>query len=230
MLTKNNVAHCDPDISADDITGYTVSSRWLNVQTGVEWICTDTTTGVAKWRPVAVGYGWPSGTYRVPEYITALGDSQPAANTAIYLPILIRETTTVDKIGLSLVTAQAGAKARLALYHGIGGLPGYLRSDFGELDLSAGSGLLTISTSITVNPGLYFLAAVFNAAGTMPTVKRVSGATLGAVIGGSAADLTGGNAGRYYSAAMTYAAWPYTAPAVAMATGTDGAAICLRKQ
>lgn len=230
MLTKNNVAHCDPSIADDDVAGYAVSSRWLNAQAGVEWICTDTTTGVAKWRPVAVGYGWPSGAYRVPEYITALGESQPAANTAVYLPILVRETTAVDRVGLSLVAGQAGAKVRLALYHGVGGLPGYLRSDFGELDLSSGSGLLTISTGIKINPGLYFLAAVFNAAGTMPTVKRVSGATLGAVMGGSAADLTGGNAGRYYSAAMPYGAWPTTAAAVAMATGTDGAAICMRKQ
>lgn len=235
MLAKNQTSYCDPSLADDVLGGYAIGSRWINLQTGIEWICFDDTQGAAKWRPLVMGYGWASGSYRAPDYITQIGDSQPTANKAVYLPIIISEVTPIDKIGVVLVTAQAGAKCRIAIYHGDGGLPTRLRSDFGELDLSNQGGAtlpatVLLSTGAVLQPGLYFLAVVFFASGTMPTVKRVSGAQFGVVKGGSAADLTGGNPGRYYIANMTYGSWPSAAHEVSMSSGTDGAVVVLRRQ
>ena len=229
MPFKNNVAYCDPGLSSDETAGYSVGSQWANAESGVLWVCYVTTKGDAKWAPQNVGYDWPAGAYKLPEYITQVSDGQPAANTGYFLPLLISRKTTIDKAAVALVTAQAGAKCRLALYTGTNGAPAFLRKDFGELDLSSGSGIKELSTGIALQPGLWFLASLFNSPATQPTVKRVSGAVMGAICGGGS-DITTGMAGRYYSAAITYGAFPNYAPDVVMAMGTEGAAAFLRRQ
>ena len=230
MIKKDNVSYSDPGAGSDAASGYSVGSRWLNVQTGREFFCIDSTAGAAKWAPASVGYGFTSGTYKLPEYITAVSDGQPTGGTMVFLPLIVREQMLVDQIGISLTTAQSGAKCRLAVYYGVDGQPGYLRSDLGELDLSSGSGLKTVSTSMTMTPGLYFLAGIFNSPTTQPTVKRVSGAHFGAISFGGGGDITGGTPGRYWSAAsQTYGAYPSAAPPVVGDSGTAGVAIFVRK-
>lgn len=230
MITKNNVSYSDPGTGSDASSGYSVGSRWLNAQTGKEFVCIDSTAGAAKWVTASIGYGFASGTYKIPEYITAIADGQPTAGVMTFLPMLVREQMTVDQVGISLTTAQSGAKCRIGIYHGVDGQPGYLRSDLGEIDLSSGSGLKTIGTSMLMTPGLYFLAAIFNTPTTQPTVKRVSGAHFGAVSFGGGGDITGGTPGRYWSASgQTYGAFPSAPPSVVGDSGTAGAVVFLRK-
>lgn len=229
MAFKNNVAYCDPSIASDEAAGYVVGSQWYNSESGVLWVCYDTTKGNAKWAPQSTGYDWPAGAYKLPSYITQLSDGNPAANKAYFLPFLLSRKTTIDKAGISLTTAQAGAKCRIGIYTGVNGAPAFLRKDFGELDLSSGSGIKELSTGIALQPGLWFLASIFNSPATQPTVKRVSGAQMGVVCGGGS-DITTASAGRYYEASVTYGVLPNYAPDVAMASGTEGAAVFLRRQ
>ena len=225
---KYNFGYSDPSVAHDAQAGFVVGHTFLNQQTGVEWLCLDSTVGAAKWRPLSVSHSWPSQAYRTPEHIASVSDGQPTGGKLILHPFLVHQIATIDKLGVALVTGQAGAKARVGIYYGRYGQPAGLRSDVGEIDLSGAAGLVVASTGLQLTPGEYFLAALFNAVATQPTVKRVSGTVFGRVIG-SGADLTGGNAGRYYVADQAYGALPSTCPAVSMATGTDGAVVTARR-
>ena len=225
---KYNFGYSDPSVAHDAQAGFVVGHRFLNQQTGIEWICLDSTVGAAKWRPASVSHVWPSQAYRTPEHIVSITDGQPAGGKLILHPLLVHQNVTVDKLGLVLVTGQSGAKARVGIYWGRYGQPNVLRADVGEIDLSGAAGLAVAPTGLALTPGEYFLAALFNAAPIQPTVKRVSGAVFGRVIG-SGAELTGGNAGRYYVADLAYGTLPTTCPPVIVATGTDGAVVIARR-
>lgn len=177
------------------------------------------------------GTPWPTGRYRVADHIYLTGDGQPAADKLTLQPIIIRRAITVDRIGIRLVTAQTGGAIRLGIYRTdpATDLPGALFADAGEVTLSGSTGLKTATVSWLLAPGVYWLAAINKGGGTLPTIRRISGALMGRVQGTDDSEISTGNGYRYLEAAQAYGALPSTAPAATPSAGTDGPAITLRR-
>ena len=47
--TKNNYTTTAPTVNDDDTQGYAVGSRWIDINTGYTYVCTDNSTGAAFW-------------------------------------------------------------------------------------------------------------------------------------------------------------------------------------
>lgn len=229
---KHTVSRADPTNAMDETAGYYVGSTHTNQSTGTRWTCVDTTLGAPSWEPDSQPRNcWINNEYLMPHYVTGVNDGQPAANVQIFLPVWFDEVTYLDRLGVVLTTAQAGAKVRLGIYYAKYGRPHYLRKEFGEIDLSSGSGLKSFSNKITVKPGHYFLSAIMaTPSATQATVKKISGANFGVFSTTAAADVVAGTPGFYLSTAQTYGALPFQVPnGLQPASGNDGIAIVMRK-
>jgi hypothetical protein len=123
-------------------------------------------------------------------------------------------------IGLSVTTGQTGGAARVGIYTDNKGRPGTLitGTDAGALAATATANVSnTLSTTVTLNAGKYWLASIFTASGTFPSVAGSGtgyftlGESLGAdtqahLLATSAQGVTG------ISATATYGALPATFP------------------
>ena len=230
-MRKEKVIYSNPSIAHDADQGYSIGSTVFNAKSGVEFVCTDSSPGAAKWRTHNVNSGWPSGTYKWPDYVTGTSDSPAQSDKLVFLPFIFDEITRIDKIAVHLVAAQPGGNVLLGLYTSKNGLPLYLQNNFSSLDLSAGPGKKEITVNLLIDqPGLYFLAALFAPVSPMPTMRRISSARFGVVCGSTGGDISSNNAGRYYVADSPYSSGlPYWAPDVIMGTDVAGAIIGLRK-
>ena len=102
-------------------------------------------------------------------------------NTALVSPVYIPRTCILDRISLEVTSAgSAGSVIRLGIYGSdSNGLPGPLLVDAGTID-STGTGFLEKTISLTVHPGVYWLAAVPQGSPTTAATIRVNmGAALG---------------------------------------------------
>jgi hypothetical protein len=75
QLKMNLGATAAPGVGNDNTQGYTVGSRWVNIQTGTEYVCVNTTTGAASW--IATTTGGSSGA----SALIDLTDVDAAAST-----------------------------------------------------------------------------------------------------------------------------------------------------
>lgn len=83
-----------------------------------------------------------SGVYRLPTTVVSDFESK-TLNVAAYVyawPFFTTNEITLELIRLRLVTAQAGAAAKVGVYSNQYSAPNELWADLGEVDLSAGSG------------------------------------------------------------------------------------------
>jgi hypothetical protein len=78
------------------------------------------------------------------------------------LPQLITTSTTFDRMGLEHLGAVGGAGSvvRLGIYSSTAGLPSTLVLDAGSLDLTTPLAFKELTISVTLTPGLYYLAVV----------------------------------------------------------------------
>lgn len=82
-------------------------------------------------------------------------------------PIVVTATTTFDRIATHCTTLSGSALARLGIYADNGrGQPGALVLDAGTVALSS-TGVRTITISQVLNPGIYHVASVHQAANTV---------------------------------------------------------------
>lgn len=174
--------------------------------------------------------GWPSSSYRLPDNASAFTSSAVSTSAlATFLPFLVPRAVTLTKIGLHLVTAQAGAECRLGLYADDNGAPGSLLFDAGILDLSSGGGAFKEATiNLPQAPGMIWSCCQMKNVATQATVIRMS-AGLGGFIPQTAALLAVVTVPRYYQQSITYGSvLPSPAGVVASAAGTDCPVIMLR--
>jgi hypothetical protein len=103
--------------------------------------------------------------YTTPGWFIASETSggNPVADTMLFLPILVQEVRTFDRIALWVTTLAAGEVARLGVYEAdldADGLsPGALILDAGTVSL-ASTGAKEITIDLALGPGYYFLAFV----------------------------------------------------------------------
>jgi hypothetical protein len=92
-----------------------------------------------------------------------------AANELDAAPLIVHSPVTIASLFLSNVTVAAAGNLRLGLYydHGNQNQPGNLLTDAGEITHNV-TGLRQIAVNVTLQPGKYWLAVLFQ--GT-PTVR-----------------------------------------------------------
>jgi len=132
---------------------------------------------------------------------TQTGTQAVSANTLYGIPFFVPTPTTYTTIAIEVSTAVAG-NCRLGIYNDSAGAPGSLVLDAGTVSTGT-TGLKTIAISQLLNPGWYWLAAVFDAA---PTVRAASQTNALRMLGHTSGTDTTAHVG--VSVAFTYAALP----------------------
>lgn len=171
--------------------------------------------------PMVTGrfYGLPYGTTPV-ALLTVI-------STLYAYPIYIASTTTVSTINIGVTTGQTGGAAHVGIYADNGaGYPGDLVYDSGAIAGLTSTTVVTKSgVATTLNAGWYWIASIFTASSTFPSVTAATsnyGTALNAQLGSdTAAHLlaTTGQAATGISVAGTYGSLP--------ATFTSGATLTL---
>jgi len=85
----------------------------------------------------------------------------PNPNNTIFFPIYISKTTTFSGVSIHLASASntPNAVLRAGIYSWNNGYPDQLIQDFGTMIMTT-TGLKSINSNITLDPGYYFLAAI----------------------------------------------------------------------
>jgi hypothetical protein len=114
-------------------------------------------------------YGLPAGA--TPGTIT------PAASTLYAYPLVITGNPVIKTIGIYTSTGQTGGAAHVGLYADNGsGYPGVLiqASDAGAVSATTSTTATANTITLTLSAGTYWLASIFTATGTLPTVADVA--------------------------------------------------------
>lgn len=160
--------------------------------------------------------------YRIAGQInqTAFGTNTAVTANRLYaMPFNIDRVQTVDAVALNLVTQVSSSNARLGIYRNNNGVPGTLIADLGTVATSNPTGFKELSgLSQKLQPGIYWLTAVFSHG---PTMTHLAQASIISMFGsdGSAVLQTG----MYGS--HTYGALPSNFPTIVMTTAAVSIAI-----
>jgi hypothetical protein len=162
-----------------------------------------------------------SGRYHSSNLVGSTTTLSIAANYLYAWAFYVPTSTTFDRIGTYISTAATGS-ARLGIYADNGAIyPGSLVLDAGTVDTGT-TGSKEITISVTLSPGLYWLALVSNAS---PAVGGITYTYCFAPMGHLNSYYEGANS---YSVSYTYGTLPTTFP-----TGASSAArtvvVMLRK-
>ena len=168
------------------------------------------------------------GTLIPNRYYIAGMDSQGAlgapaavvANTLYTMPIMIGRGGTIDRLGVNVSTAIAASNVRMGIYRNLNGIPGTLLLDAGTVATTTPAGLKEIIISQNLQPGLYWIAAVFSHA---PTIRQVASQNIMGILGVDNAATTAVGTG--YTSAFIYAALPAIFPVVTVSTAATQPAL-----
>jgi hypothetical protein len=188
-----------------------------SIRTGLE------NAGFTEMVPEAGALGWTTGFYGPPgETLTT--NFLTVASTLYMHPLYIPQRVTLKSISCNVTTGQTGGKANMGIYSSRNARP-YRRlfaaaEVTGLTGAAAGTGAFT---DALVNPGWYWLAGVFGATSTMPSVAGISQALssrinqlLGSASAVNALAIATTNLGTGLSGSFTYAALPDTPPTMSL--------------
>lgn len=133
-------------------------------------------------------------------------------------PVYVPSTTTISTLNISCTTGQTGGAARVGIYADNGaGYPGALVYDSGAIaGLTSTTVVTKTGVATTVNAGWYWIASIYTATTTFPSVagnSAVYPAATSAQLGSDTAAhalATSGQAVTGISVAGTYGAFPAT--------------------
>ena len=163
-------------------------------------------------------YGIPNGA--VPEAVLTV------TGTLYAYPVYVPNTVTVSTLNISVTTGQTGGACHIGIYADNGsGYPGDLVYDSGAVSgLTSTTVVTKSSVATTLQAGLYWIATIFTASSTFPSVAGTDAvytqwlnAQLGSDIAAHAL-ATSGEAATGISVAGTYGALPATFTAGATLT------------
>lgn len=148
-LLNNLTASAPPTVGDDATRGYAVGSLWFDGR--ALYILREAGGGspsAAEWVMVnAEPAGFASGDYVWPRGVATVTDSTPSTSAHVVAwPFVFGRRTAIDRAGVYLATAQAGAACRVAAYDDDFGRPGSLLYDWNEIDLSSGSAVDALQT------------------------------------------------------------------------------------
>lgn len=110
-------------------------------------------------------YQWLPGQYTPPGISTG---ASPTAESITFIPVLVYESLTTEKIGCKVTTAVFGSYSELAIYNGANGAPTSLLLNAGSVSTGT-TGTKTITIDQAITPGLYFLAILMHNTGVAYT-------------------------------------------------------------
>ena len=148
------------------------------------------------------------------------------ASTLYAYPVYVPNTATVSTLNIGVTTGQTGGAAHVGIYADNGsGYPGDLVYDSGAVSgLTSTTVVTKSSVATTLQAGLYWIATIFTASSTFPSVSAITanyGCALNAMLGSDTAAhmlATSGEAATGISVAGTYGALPATFTAGATLT------------
>lgn len=145
--------------------------------------------------------------YSAPNTGASLTTGAPTANILRVIPFIVAKTTTIDQMAINVTTAVAG-HARVGIYADNGNnYPGALvveATSVTQIDTGTiGVKIATNGLPVTLQPGLYWLAIVGNAA---PTIRSFGVGSMLPVLGYASTLPTSAQFG--WLVAFTYAALP----------------------
>lgn len=114
--------------------------------------------------------------YGVPRGATP-GTVLTVTGTLYAYPFYIATPVTIKTLNLNTTTGQTGGAAHIGLYADNGlGYPGALvaNSDGGALIATSGAAGQHNTVNLNLNSGWYWLASIFTASGTFPTVSSIA--------------------------------------------------------
>ena len=114
-------------------------------------------------------YGSP---WSVPGWNVTTRSTGISTNRIEYCPIFVSDTVVYTGLGLYLNTTSADI-CRIAIYNSDNGLPTTLFQDFGVIDCSTIVGERIITTTFTLTPGYYFIAASKTGTGSSMYVEGI---------------------------------------------------------
>jgi hypothetical protein len=126
------------------------------------------------------------------------------ANQLLATPLWIERETTIDKLGFEITTGTTG-KMWVAIYsQGADGFPSALVAFSGEQTITAAAVYEGLSVaSVTLQPGMYWIACLTNTANTLRTVTATNTQPFM-----GAPSTIGSNLGTAYFVNLTYQATP----------------------
>jgi hypothetical protein len=129
--------------------------------------------GISDYLDLSPGQTFISG-YRYGNQTGASTSASITQSTLMAFPFVVAKYSgqSFNEIGLEVTTAAASSVVRLGLYADLNGKPGTLITEYGTVDTST-TGYKTITISLTLLPGKYWIAAV--AQGGAPTIGIVTG-------------------------------------------------------
>jgi hypothetical protein len=140
-------------------------------------------------------------------------------------PVYIPNPITIKTLSLSVSTGQTGGAAHIGIYADNGGQPGALVFDSGAVSGLTSTAVVTNTPTVspTLTPGWYWIATIFTASSTFPSVEAISATytALASMLGFDTAAhalATSGQAPTGISVAGTYGALPATFPSGATLT------------
>lgn len=157
----------DPALGTDEIPAARAGANVKVTAQSIADLASAAAAAPSDFQPAIV-----TGNYYYPKHL-------PLASTVAYygdvlsaVPIWFSHTETWTRVGLNVLTADAGKSVRFGLYaNGAGNLPGALIADLGTVSLDATGYIeLTISQSLTANT-VYWIAAVADTDGAAPTAE-----------------------------------------------------------
>lgn len=155
--------------------------------------------------------------YGLPRGVTPVALLTVTATLYAY-PIYIPNVVTVATLSIGVTTGQTGGAAHVGIYADNGaGYPGALVYDSGAIAGLTSTVVVTKSSvATTLNPGWYWIASIYTASSTFPSVTGITanyGSSTNALLGSdTAAHLlaTSGQAVTGITVAGTYGALPTT--------------------
>ena len=141
-------------------------------------------------------------------------------------PIYVPNAISIATLNLSVTTGQTGGVAHLGIYADNNGYPGALIYDSGAVTGLTGTAVSTTTPTVppTLTPGWYWIATIFSASSTFPSVEAVKTLYTGTISNELGYDtaahalVASGEAVTGISVAGTYGALPATFPASATLT------------
>jgi hypothetical protein len=212
---SNLTAIVDPTAANDNSQGYVAGSRWLNVVTGIAFVCRDATNGAAKWVRMdnADFFGYVSGRFYQGINVKPVAGSALPANSLRGFLVPIKEALGVPELACRITTAQASQNVQFGIYacdpatKYPTGTPLATTADI----TTASTGVITAALSSTVSlvPGLFFFAALGSSSSAVFQVYDAN-TLMASILGGTAAEVASNAATSisYLAYTATYPTWP----------------------
>lgn len=171
--------------------------------------------------PATVTIPFRSGLYYTTHNNAALTSRTTTANRITYTPFIVAAQTTFNTISILVTTGTASSNCDLGVYSDNNGVPGTLVQSLGQVSTASSGAKEITSISLTLNPGVYWLACWASAAIT--SVVHLSGPGTASIPPGGYLSRSSGNSNiSHVYESLAYSTGNLPNPANSVTADTNG--------